>query len=85
MKKVLSKTGITDKDIWWFDYLNSKPPKVGYAGVLTVGKKFLTPLKVTKGIPGLIEEEGRVITTEFSEFYLVNVYFPFSGVARERL
>ena len=49
--------------------------KKGYAGVLTLSKP--APLKVTRGI-GKTEHdrEGRVLTTEYDDFYLVNVYVP---------
>ena len=49
--------------------------KKGYAGVLTLSKP--APLKVTRGI-GMTEHdrEGRVLTTEYDDFFLVNVYVP---------
>ncbi|MFZ1706038.1 MAG: exodeoxyribonuclease III [Saprospiraceae bacterium] len=58
--------------------------KKGYSGVCIISKE--APLSVTKGIN--IEEhdnEGRVITTEFKDFYLVNVYVPNSGDGLKRL
>jgi exodeoxyribonuclease-3 len=47
----------------------------GYSGTLSLVK--LKPLSVSMGI-GVREfdEEGRVITLEYPEFYLVNAYFP---------
>ena len=47
----------------------------GYSGVLTLTKP--APLKVTRGI-GVTEHdrEGRVLTTEYDDFFLVNVYVP---------
>ena len=49
--------------------------KKGYSGVLTLTKP--APLKVTRGI-GIAEHdrEGRVLTTEYDDFFLVNVYVP---------
>ena len=49
--------------------------KKGYSGVLTLTKP--APLKVTRGI-GVAEHdrEGRVLTTEYDDFFLVNVYVP---------
>ncbi|WP_120953127.1 exodeoxyribonuclease III [Helicobacter sp. L8] len=49
--------------------------KKGYSGVLTLSKD--TPLSVRYGL-GLEEHdsEGRVITCEYENFYLVNVYAP---------
>ena len=49
--------------------------KKGYAGVLTLSKP--APLKVTRGIGKTeYDREGRVLTTEYDDFYLVNVYVP---------
>jgi exodeoxyribonuclease-3 len=49
--------------------------KKGYAGVMTFTKT--PPIKVTRGI-GIAEHdhEGRVLTTEHDDFFLVNVYVP---------
>lgn len=58
--------------------------KKGYSGVCTISKT--EPLSVEKGI--LVSDhdnEGRVITTEFDSFYLVNVYVPNSGDGLKRL
>jgi len=56
------------------DYWNSAE-KPGYSGVATFTK--VEPLGITKGI-GIEEHdhEGRVITLEFDDFHLVNVYTP---------
>ncbi len=58
--------------------------KKGYSGVLTLSKK--KPLNVTRGI-GTAEHdrEGRVLTTEFADFFLVNVYVPNSKRELTRL
>lgn len=49
--------------------------KRGYSGVLTLTKT--KALSVSRGI-AMVEHdrEGRVLTTEFDEFFLVNVYVP---------
>ena len=49
--------------------------KKGYAGVMTFTKT--PPIKVTRGI-GIAahDHEGRVLTTEHNDFFLVNVYVP---------
>lgn len=49
--------------------------KKGYSGVLTLSRE--KPLSVTRGI-GIAahDTEGRVLTTEFRKFFLVNVYVP---------
>ena len=58
--------------------------KKGYSGVATLSKA--KPLTVTRGI-GIEEHdlEGRVITTEFEPFTMVNVYVPNSGNGLKRL
>ena len=58
--------------------------KKGYSGVLTLSKN--PPLTVTRGI-GTAEHdrEGRVLTSEFAEFFLVNVYVPNSQRELTRL
>jgi exodeoxyribonuclease III len=58
--------------------------KKGYSGVAIYTKE--TPLQVTVGIglPGL-DDEGRCITAEYKEFYLITCYFPNGGGGPERL
>ena len=58
--------------------------KKGYSGTAVITK--IKPLNVTYGI-GIEEhdKEGRVITLEFDEFYLVNCYTPNSKRELERL
>lgn len=67
----------------WFISSNSAEKK-GYSGVCTISKK--APIAVTKdiGIPEH-DNEGRVLTTEFEDFVLVNVYVPNSGEGLKRL
>lgn len=56
--------------------------KKGYAGTLTLTKA--TPLSVTRGLPGIRlgrgaaprDTEGRVLTMEFNDLFLVNCYTP---------
>lgn len=64
----------------YWDYAKRK----GYSGTAVFSKK--EPLKIYYGLN--MEEhdtEGRVITLEFEEFYLVNVYVPNSGEELKRL
>lgn len=58
--------------------------KKGYSGVLTLSKK--APISVTRGI-GVDEHdrEGRVLTTEYADFFLVNTYVPNSQRELTRL
>jgi len=64
-------------------YWNSAQKK-GYSGVLTLTR--IPPVKVTLGI-GVPEHdnEGRVLTAEFDDFHLVNVYVPNSQRELTRL
>ncbi len=66
----------------YFEYWNYAQRK-GYSGTAVFTKR--EPLKVTRGI-GLEahDQEGRVITLEFPEFYFVTVYTPNAqdGLAR---
>ena len=60
--------------------------KPGYSGTAVFSKK--KPLNVTYGISDLddtFDDEGRVITLEFKDFFLVNVYTANSGEGLKRL
>jgi exodeoxyribonuclease-3 len=67
----------------YFHYSNSAEKK-GYSGTAVISK--IEPLEVEKGI-GIAEhdDEGRVLTLEYRDFYLVNVYVPNSGNDLKRL
>ena len=58
--------------------------KKGYSGTLTLSRP--APLKVTTGL-GVreLDNEGRVLTCEYSDFYLVNVYTPNAKMDLARL
>jgi len=58
--------------------------KKGYSGTAVISKQ--KPINVTKGI-GIEEHdnEGRVLTFEYPDFFLVNVYVPNSGSDLKRL
>ncbi|MDD4141648.1 MAG: exodeoxyribonuclease III [Bacteroidales bacterium] len=73
---------LTDFDTYHI-YCNEAQRK-GYSGTAVLSKQ--APVAVTYGI-GADEHdtEGRVITLEFDEFYLVNVYVPNSGSELLRL
>ena len=67
----------------YFSYWNSAEKK-GYSGTAIFTKK--EPISVSYGI-GIEEhdKEGRVITLEFKDFYMVNIYTPNSKRELERL
>ena len=59
-------------------------PRPGYSGTAVFSK--VKPLKVTRGIGVKAHDgEGRVLTLEYEDFFLVNVYVPNSKRELERL
>lgn len=74
------------KDFGFYGYHEywSDAIKKGYSGTLIYTKK--EPLASTLGIQdGLYNDEGRIITLEYPDFYLVNVYVPNSKPELARL
>ena len=64
-------------------FVNSAQKK-GYSGTAILSKP--TPLKVSYGINiPEHDQEGRVITAEYQDFFLVNVYTPNAGQGLKRL
>ncbi len=62
--------GLEDYEIFWF-----AAKRKGYAGTATFS--LIKPIDVMYGIgEEIADSEGRVITMEFKDFYLINVYFP---------
>jgi exodeoxyribonuclease-3 len=58
----------------YHEYWNSAEKK-GYSGTLIYTKK--EPMKIVYGIDGLgYNDEGRIITLEYDNFYFVNTYVP---------
>lgn len=76
--------GQADIDIpGYYKYMSSAIKK-GYSGTLVYTK--VKPLNVTYGINGeLYNDEGRIITLEYNDFYLVNAYVPNSQDGLKRL
>jgi len=67
-----------------FDQHWSHARKPGYAGTAVLTK--IKPLEVREGMGTLKhDQEGRLLTLEFKDFYLVNVYVPNSGRDLSRL
>ncbi len=67
----------------YFHYSNSAEKK-GYSGTAVLSRT--EPISVVRGI-GIAEHdnEGRVLSLEFKDYYLVNVYVPNSGNDLKRL
>ncbi len=72
------------KDIEGYTVYSSSAVRKGYSGTAIITRH--EPLKVTYGI-GKKEhdQEGRVVTAEFDNYYLVTAYVPNSGNAMVRL
>ncbi|MCH3976809.1 MAG: exodeoxyribonuclease III [Bacilli bacterium] len=66
----------------YYLYMNSADKK-GYSGTAIITKK--KPLNVTYGIHGEYNDEGRIITAEFEDFYLMTSYTPNSQEELRRL
>ncbi|MBT8220355.1 MAG: exodeoxyribonuclease III [Bacteroidia bacterium] len=58
--------------------------KKGYSGVSTLSRQPVISNSVNLGIEEH-DQEGRVVTTEYDDFILVNVYVPNSGSGLKRL
>lgn len=66
---------------------SAEPARKGYAGTMFLYKEELQP-EVTYpsiGSPGTMDSEGRMITLEFDEFYITQVYTPNAGDGLRRL
>lgn len=57
----------------YYEYLNPAERK-GYAGTMVYSR--IEPLKVTYGMNNTYNDEGRLITLEFNDYYVVNTYVP---------
>lgn len=74
-----------DYEIVWNSSV--EPARKGYAGTMFLYKKHLTPSIDYPAIcaPNTMDAEGRIITLEFDDFYLTQVYTPNSGDGLDRL
>ncbi len=66
----------------WYTYANYCTIKKGYSGTFICSK--IKPLSVTMGFPDEKDEEGRLITAEYTDYYLINVYTPNTGASIAR-
>ncbi|MCQ2799906.1 MAG: exodeoxyribonuclease III [Bacilli bacterium] len=68
----------------YFAYQRTSKVRKGYSGVAVFSKK--EPLSVHYGLlDNKYDEEGRVITLEFEDFYFVGAYVPNAGEELKRL
>ena len=74
-----------DYEIVWNSSV--EPARKGYAGTMFLYRSNLTPLVTYPeiGAPGTMDNEGRIITLEFDDFYLTQVYTPNAGDGLKRL
>nr|MCR4898681.1 exodeoxyribonuclease III [Acholeplasmatales bacterium] len=66
----------------YYSYMSSAEKK-GYSGTLIYTK--IKPLNVIYGINGKYNDEGRIITLEYDNYYFVTAYVPNSGEELKRL
>lgn len=66
---------------------SQEPAKKGYAGTMFLYKKTYSPQVIFPEIqaPDTMDFEGRIITLDFGEFYLTQVYTPNAGDGLKRL
>lgn len=93
----LSKTGPTKKHYQALDQLfpgyqvawrsSVEPARKGYAGTMYLyrGEYHPTVTYPAIGAPEPMDEEGRIITLEFPDFFVTEVYTPNSGNGLKRL
>ncbi|HLR21615.1 MAG TPA: exodeoxyribonuclease III [Tissierellaceae bacterium] len=74
-----------DYEITWNSSV--EPARKGYAGTMFLYKKDLKPSVSFPviGAPSTMDIEGRIITLEFDNFYLTQVYTPNAGSGLSRL
>lgn len=74
-----------DYEIVWRSSV--EPARKGYAGTMFLYKNHLTPEVTYPKIdaPGTMDDEGRMITLEFENFYITQVYTPNAGDKLVRL
>lgn len=74
-----------DYEVAWRS--SEEPARKGYAGTMFLYRKNLTP-KVTFpkiGAPTTMDNEGRILTLEFPDLFITQVYTPNAGNALARL
>ncbi|GAQ82037.1 putative DNA-binding SAP [Klebsormidium nitens] len=89
----LQETKIQEKDIasveegllpGYHKFWATSSAKLGYSGVALFSKEEPLSVRYGLGIPSL-DAEGRLITAEFADFFVVSAYVPNSGDGLKRL
>lgn len=64
-----------------------EPARKGYAGTMYLYRKKLMPVVTYPeiGAPDTMDQEGRIITLEFEDYYITQVYTPNAGGELKRL
>ena len=82
----MNRSQLEKEFVGYYHFFNSAK-RPGYSGTLILTKHL--PLNIyldfSKKNPDIHNDEGRVITLEYKNFYLVNVYVPNSGNELKRL
>lgn len=75
----------SDYEMVW--RLSEEPARKSYAGTMFLYKNQLEPIVTFPkiGAPDTMDDEGRIITLEFENFYLTQVYTPNAGSKLVRL
>ncbi|ACP36993.1 exodeoxyribonuclease III [Saccharolobus islandicus] len=67
-----------------YEVISFPARRKGYSGVMTLTK--IKPINVIKGLQiKEFDDEGRTVTLELKDFYVINAYFPRAGDNLERL
>lgn len=79
------KEKFPDYELVWS--LSEEPARKSYAGTMFLYKNHLTPAATLPkiGAPDTMDSEGRIITLEFDDYYLTQVYTPNAGSGLVRL
>jgi exodeoxyribonuclease-3 len=79
------KDKFPDYEIVWNSSV--EPARKGYAGTMFLYRNYLKPIVTFPeiGAPGTMDFEGRIITLEFDDFFLTQVYTPNAGDGLSRL
>jgi exodeoxyribonuclease III len=76
--------GLLDRLADYRCYWNSRGERKGYAGVATYSR--FEPLSVSYGMEhDQFDREGRIVTLEFENYYLINAYVPNAGALLKRI